>query len=100
MASRGVLTCSISAMTKAAVVTNLTVAQVLMAHASLEDPRPIDFPTLSATTPTPSTSPRAPSQNRLPGMGVAPYRDGSRAGWHKVKHRSWYEREAWRFDRR
>jgi len=30
----------------------------------------------------------------------APYRDGSRAGWSKVKARSWYEREAWRFDRR
>jgi ATP-dependent DNA ligase len=27
------------------------------------------------------------------------YRDGSRAGWHKVKDRSWYEREAWRFER-
>lgn len=31
---------------------------------------------------------------------TAPYRDGSRAGWFKVKDRSWYEREAWRFDRR
>jgi ATP-dependent DNA ligase len=30
----------------------------------------------------------------------APYRDGSRAGWFKIKDRSWYEREAWRFDRR
>jgi ATP-dependent DNA ligase len=28
------------------------------------------------------------------------YRDGSRQGWHKVKDRSWYERAAWRFDRR
>ncbi|MFL5675498.1 MAG: hypothetical protein ACJ779_10855 [Chloroflexota bacterium] len=28
------------------------------------------------------------------------YRDGSRAGWTKVKDASWYEREAWRFDRR
>lgn len=28
------------------------------------------------------------------------YRDGSRAGWTKIKDRSWYEREAWRFDRR
>lgn len=28
------------------------------------------------------------------------YRDGSRAGWTKVKDRSWCEREAWRFDRR
>jgi hypothetical protein len=27
------------------------------------------------------------------------YRDGSRAGWTKVKDRSWYGREAWRFDR-
>lgn len=31
---------------------------------------------------------------------TAPYRDGSRAGWWKVKDRGWYEREAWRFDRR
>jgi ATP-dependent DNA ligase len=28
------------------------------------------------------------------------YRDGTRAGWSKVNDRSWYEREAWRFDRR
>ena len=28
------------------------------------------------------------------------YRDGSRAGWFKIKDRGWYEREAWRFDRR
>jgi bifunctional non-homologous end joining protein LigD len=28
------------------------------------------------------------------------YRDGSRAGWSKVKDPSWYEREAWRFSRR
>ena len=27
-------------------------------------------------------------------------RDGTRVGWSKVKDRSWYEREAWRFDRR
>ncbi len=27
------------------------------------------------------------------------YRDGSRAGWFKVKDPSWYEREAWRFER-
>jgi hypothetical protein len=27
------------------------------------------------------------------------YRDGSRAGWFKVKDRSWYEREARRFER-
>jgi bifunctional non-homologous end joining protein LigD len=31
---------------------------------------------------------------------TSPYRDGSRVGWLKVKDRSWYEREAWRFDRR
>ena len=31
---------------------------------------------------------------------TSPYRDGGRAGWFKVKDRSWYEREAWRFDRR
>ncbi len=29
----------------------------------------------------------------------SPYRDRSRAGWFKVKD-SWYEREAWRFERR
>jgi ATP-dependent DNA ligase len=28
------------------------------------------------------------------------YRDGTRAGWSKVKDRSWHQREAWRFDRR
>jgi ATP-dependent DNA ligase len=28
------------------------------------------------------------------------YRDGTRVGWTKVKGRSWYAREAWRFDRR
>src|SRR4051794_19298383 len=27
-------------------------------------------------------------------------RDGSRAGWTKVKDASWYQRESWRFDRR
>jgi ATP-dependent DNA ligase len=27
------------------------------------------------------------------------YRDGSREGWFKVKDHSWYEREAWRFQR-
>ena len=31
---------------------------------------------------------------------ASPYRDGSRAGRFKVKPASWYEREAWRFDRR
>ena len=31
---------------------------------------------------------------------LSAYRDGSRAGSTKVKDRSWYEREAWRFDRR
>jgi ATP-dependent DNA ligase len=31
---------------------------------------------------------------------TATYRDGSRSGWTKVEDRSWYEREAWRFDRR
>jgi ATP-dependent DNA ligase len=31
---------------------------------------------------------------------MSTYRDGSRAGWSKVKDPSWYEREAWRFDRR
>jgi bifunctional non-homologous end joining protein LigD len=31
---------------------------------------------------------------------TAPYQPGSRAGWTKVKDRSWYEREAWRFERR
>jgi ATP-dependent DNA ligase len=31
---------------------------------------------------------------------TSPYRDGSRSGRTKVKDRSWYERQAWRFDRR
>jgi ATP-dependent DNA ligase len=29
----------------------------------------------------------------------SPYGDGSRADWHKVKDRGWFEREAWRFKR-
>jgi ATP-dependent DNA ligase len=29
----------------------------------------------------------------------SPYRDGSRACWFKIKDRSWFEREAWRFNR-
>ena len=44
------------------------------------------------------------TDGRLEGLVVkdrrSPYRDGSRAGWFKVKDRSWYEREAWRFERR
>jgi len=28
------------------------------------------------------------------------YKDGSRAGWWKVKDPRWFEREAWRFERR
>jgi hypothetical protein len=31
---------------------------------------------------------------------ISAYRDGTRVGWSKVKDRSWYEREAWRFNRR
>lgn len=31
---------------------------------------------------------------------TSPYRDGSRAGWWKVKDRGWYERESWRFQLR
>jgi bifunctional non-homologous end joining protein LigD len=31
---------------------------------------------------------------------TSPYRDGGRSGWFKVKHQSWYEREAWRFEHR
>jgi hypothetical protein len=27
------------------------------------------------------------------------YRGGSRVGWSEVQDRSWYEREAWRFQR-
>lgn len=30
---------------------------------------------------------------------TAPYRDGSRVGWAKVKDATWYEREGWRFER-
>jgi ATP-dependent DNA ligase len=44
------------------------------------------------------------TEGRLEGIVLkdrtSPYRDGSRAGWFKVEDRSWYEREAWRFDRR
>jgi len=29
----------------------------------------------------------------------SPYKDGTRAGWWKVKDPRWYERESWRFDR-
>jgi hypothetical protein len=42
------------------------------------------------------------TDGRLEGIVLkdrTPYRDGTRAGWTKVKDRSWYEREAWRFDR-
>jgi ATP-dependent DNA ligase len=31
---------------------------------------------------------------------AAPYRDGRRGAWSKVKDPSWHEREAWRFERR
>jgi ATP-dependent DNA ligase len=45
----------------------------------------------------------AMEDGRLEGIVVkdrtAPDRDGPRAGWTKIKHRSWYEREAWRFER-
>lgn len=44
------------------------------------------------------------SDGRLEGIVLkdrtSTYRDSTRAGWSKVKDRSWYEREAWRFDRR
>ncbi len=44
------------------------------------------------------------SDGRLEGIVLkdrtSTYRDGSRAGWTKVKDRSGYEREGWRFDRR
>ena len=29
----------------------------------------------------------------------SPHRGGTPAAWSKVKDRSWYEREAWRFER-
>jgi ATP-dependent DNA ligase len=29
----------------------------------------------------------------------APYREGSRAGWRKVKDPRWMERNGWRFER-
>jgi hypothetical protein len=32
--------------------------------------------------------------------GTSPYRNGRRSGWHTVNDRSWFEREAWRFDGR
>lgn len=59
--------------------------------------------------PSPLVEPRAGlveamQDGRLEGIVLkdrtSRYRDGSRAGWTKVKDRSWYEREAWRFDRR
>ena len=31
---------------------------------------------------------------------TSPYRDGGRSGWFKLKDRSWYDREAWRFQNR
>ncbi len=44
------------------------------------------------------------SDGRLEGIVLkdrtSTYRDSTPAGWSKVKDRSWYEREAWRFDRR
>jgi ATP-dependent DNA ligase len=44
------------------------------------------------------------NQGRLEGIVLkdrtSTYRDGSRMGWTKIKDRTWYEREAWRFDRR
>ena len=47
---------------------------------------------------------RADTDGRLEGIVLkdrtSTYRDGTRVGWSKVKDRSWYEREAWRFDRR
>jgi bifunctional non-homologous end joining protein LigD len=43
------------------------------------------------------------AQGRLEGIVLkrrdSRYRGGSRAGWSKVKDRSWYEREAWRLQR-
>jgi hypothetical protein len=42
---------------------------------------------------------RSPRGHRSQGP-ASRYRGGSRAGWSKVKDRSWYEREAWRFQRR
>jgi hypothetical protein len=38
--------------------------------------------------------------NRCDPQPATTYGDGSHAGWTKVKDRSWYDREAWRFDRR
>jgi hypothetical protein len=35
-----------------------------------------------------------------PRSQTSTYRDGTRVGWSKVKDAGWYEREAWRFDRR
>ena len=44
------------------------------------------------------------AEGRLEGVVLkdrtSTYRDGSRAGWWKVKDPSWIQREAWRFDRR
>jgi ATP-dependent DNA ligase len=43
------------------------------------------------------------TEGRLEGIvlkdRLSPYKDGTRAGWWKVKDPRWYERESWRFDR-
>jgi ATP-dependent DNA ligase len=44
------------------------------------------------------------TEGRLEGIVLkdrnSTYRDGSSVEWSKVKNQSWYEHEAWRFDRR
>jgi ATP-dependent DNA ligase len=54
-------------------------------------------------TPNPALA-EAMADGRLEGLVLkdrtSTYRDGSRVGWLKIKDRSWFERESWRFERR
>jgi bifunctional non-homologous end joining protein LigD len=67
--------------------------------------RAFDFPVELSPLVEPSVSlVEHMADGRLEGIvlkdRMSAYRDGTRVGWSKVKDRSWYEREAWRFDRR
>jgi ATP-dependent DNA ligase len=67
--------------------------------------RAFDVPLELSPTVEPSVGlVEAMTDGRLEGIVLkdrtSTYRGGSRAGWTKIKDRSWYEREAWRFDRR
>lgn len=67
--------------------------------------RAFDVPLELSPTVEPSVGlVEAMTDGRLEGIVLkdrtSTYRDGSRKGWTKIKDPSWYEREAWRFDRR